>query len=178
MQYLKELYAMTGTATGRYDDGNEFTRAEWFAQGHGRALYAYPEAMSAIVRLGQGNDTDVKAISSCEHPDVATAYVDYLSISSRVPANKVGPAKKLVALLTSKPFMLAALKPASKEDVPQYLLAARQDVMQELASSDPNYQKLYRHLYRAKSWHVMAGTKDFAAWEAKVGPDIERDLKK
>lgn len=26
MQYLKELYAMTGTATGRYDDGNEFTR--------------------------------------------------------------------------------------------------------------------------------------------------------
>ena len=31
MQYLKELYAMTGTATGRYDDGNEFTRAEWFA---------------------------------------------------------------------------------------------------------------------------------------------------
>ena len=89
--------------------------------------------------------------------------------------------KELYAMtgtLTSKPFMLAALKPASKEDVPQYLLAARQDVMQELAASDPNYQKLYRHLYRAKSWHVMAGTKDFAAWEAKVGPDIERDLKK
>lgn len=178
MPYLKELYAMTGTATGRYDDGNEFTRAEWFAQGHGRALYAYPEAMSAIVRLGQGDDTDVKAISSCEHPDVATAYVDYVSISSRIPADKVEAAKKLAALLTSKPYMLAALKPASKEGVPQYLLAARQDVMQELASSDPNYQKLYRHLYRAKSWHVMAGTKDFAAWEAKVGPDIERDLKK
>lgn len=73
--------------------------------------------------------------------------------------------------------MLAALKPASKEGVPQYLLAARQDVMQKLASSDPNYQKLYRHLYRAKSWHVMTGTKDFAAWEAKVGPDIEKALK-
>lgn len=93
MQYLKELYAMTGTATGRYDDGNEFTRAEWFAQGHGRALYAYPEAMSAIVRFGQGDDTDVKAISSCEHPDVATAYVDYVSISSQIPVNKVEPAK-------------------------------------------------------------------------------------
>ena len=130
MQYLKELYAMTGTATGRYDDGNEFMRAEWFAQGHGRALYAYPEAMSAIVRLGQGDDTDVKAISSCEHPDVATAYVDYVSISSRIPADKVEAAKKLTALLTSKPYMLAALNPASKEDVPQYLLAARQDVMQ------------------------------------------------
>lgn len=177
MQYLKELYAMTGTATGRYDDGNEFTRAEWFAQGHGRALYAYPEAMSAIVRFGQRDDTDVKAISSCEHPDVATAYVDYVSISSRIPANKVEPAKKLVALLTSKPFMMAALKPDSKEGVPQYLLAARQDVMQELAALDPNYQKLYRHLYRAKSWHVMTGTKDFAAWEVKVGPVIEKGLK-
>ena len=176
MHYLKELYAMTGTQTGRYDDGNEFTRAEWFARGHGRALYAYPEAMSAIVRLGQGDHTDVKAISSCEHPDVATAYVDYVSISSRIPANKVEPAKKLVALLTSKPFMLAALKPASQEGVPQYLLAARQDVMQELAASDPNYRKLYRHLYRAKSWHVMTGTKDFAAWEASVGPDIEKGL--
>lgn len=61
--------------------------------GHGRALYAYPEAMSAIVRFGQGNYTEVKAISSCEHPDVATAYVDYVSISSRIPANKVEPAK-------------------------------------------------------------------------------------
>lgn len=176
MHYLKELYAMTGTQTGRYDDGNEFTRAEWFAQGHGRALYAYPEAMSAIVRLGQGDYTDVKAISSCEHPDVATAYVDYVSISSRIPANKVEAAKKLVTLLTSKPFMLAALKPASQDGVPQYLLAARQDVMRELAASDPNYRKLYRHLYRAKSWHVMTGTKDFAAWEASVGPDIEKGL--
>lgn len=132
--------------------------------------------MSAIVRLGQGDDTDVKAISSCEHPDVATAYVDYVSISSRIPADKVEAAKKLTALLTSKPYMLAALKPASKEGVPQYLLAARQDVMQELASSAPNYQKLYRNLYRAKSWHVMTRTKDFAAWEAKVGPDIEKAL--
>ena len=119
----------------------------------------------------------MKAISSCEHPDVATAYVDYVSISSQIPVNKVEPAKKLVALLTSKPFMIAALKPASKEGVPQYLLAARRDAMQELAASDPNYQKLYRHLYRAKSWHVMTGTKDFAAWEAKVGPVIEKGLK-
>ena len=172
MKYYNILHA-----TGRYDDGNEFTRAEWFAQGHGRALYAYPEAMSAIVRFGQGNYTEVKAISSCEHPDVATAYVDYVSISSQIPVNKVESAKKLVALLTSKPFMMAALKPASKEGVPQYLLAARRDVMQELAASDPNYQKLYRHLYRAKSWHVMTGTKDFAAWEAKVGPVIEKELK-
>lgn len=176
MKYVRELYAMTGEKTGKYENSNSFTRAIWFANGHGRALYAYPEAMSEIARLGKADDVEMKAISSCEHPDVATAYTDYVSVNANIAPDKKEMAKKLVALMTSKPYMLAVLRPQEKGKTRQYLLAARKDVMQQLAKEDRVYAKSYKNLYNQPHLHVMTGSEDYTAWEAKLQPEIQKEL--
>ncbi len=176
LSYLQHWFAMTGKATGLYASDYEFTRAQWFAAGHGRALYAYPESFHEIVRLGQGDNVDIKTISSCEHPDFATSYVDYVGISAKIPADKKEAAEKMAAMLTSKAYMMAVLRPSDVKETPQYLLSAREDVMKNLAKSDKTYQKIYRKLYKQKNLHVMTGTIDFTNWENKVDPDIEKAL--
>lgn len=175
--YLQHWFSMTGRQTGLYTSNYEFTRAQWFAQGHGRALYAYPESFHEIVRLGQGDKVDIKTISSCEHPDFATSYVDYVGISSRIPADKKEDAEKMAALLTSKPYMMSVLKPKNPQETPQYLLSARKDVMKDLAKSDKVYQKIYKKLYHRQELHVMTGTPDFTDWENQVNPAVEAALK-
>jgi thiamine pyridinylase len=176
LHYLKQWFTMTVKETGFYASDYEFTRAEWFAEGHGRALYAYPESFHEIARLGQGKNVEIKTISSCEHPDFATSYVDYVGISSHIAPNKVNAARKMAALLTSQNYMREVLWPENKNETPQYLLAARQDVMKELAEKDNIYRKIYDNLYNRTDLHVMTGTVDFPQWEEKIDPSVEAAL--
>lgn len=176
MKYVAELYAMTGEKTGKYENPDSFTRAVWFAEGHGRALYAYPEAMHEIARLDKAEEVEMKAISSCEHPDLATAYTDYVSVNAKIAPEKMAAAKKLAAVMTSQPYMLAVLRPQQEGQTRQYLLAARKDVMQQLAKEDPVYAKSYKNLYNTKNLHVITGSKDYSAWEAKWQPEIQKEL--
>jgi thiamine pyridinylase len=108
------------------EDDDEFVRARWFAEGKGRALIAYSEAMSAMG--DRVDEVTVRLFSYGTEKNIPLFYTDMVGISSNISEDKKELALELANVLISEEVLTEMSIPENDDDYPQYLLVARKSV--------------------------------------------------
>lgn len=119
-------------------------RAKWFAQGKARGLMAYTEAMSVMDEsFLQTIGIRVMPLSDSRSTR-ALFYSDVIGVHSSTQARGTRQlAVKLANLLGSREFMELATGPDGSGRNPQYLMAARHSVFQNMGQRFPMYRNMH-----------------------------------
>lgn len=134
------------------EDDDEFVRARWFAEGKGRALIAYSEAMSAMG--DRVDEVTVRLFSYGTEKNIPLFYTDMVGISSNISEDKKELALELANVLISEEVLTEMSRPENDDDYPQYLLVARKSVYDALSRDYPIY-KLLKDIVNHKENHVF-----------------------
>lgn len=139
---LKLLCRMGGAEQVEYepDDGDEYVRARWFGEGHGRAYIGYTESISA---MGDAiKDMDFRAFSYTKGENIPVLFCDVAGIRSSIEEDRKELAYDLLNTITSNEVMTEAISLDTEHCNAQYLLPGRISVYDQLSSSYPVYLEL------------------------------------
>ena len=142
METLEAVQAMAGSEQMTYvsPDADVYIRGAWFAQGRGRALIGFSEALWA---MGEAADAvTFHRISLSEGEDIPMLYADIASVNARIDEKKKPLALELLNIITSRPALTRAFSGDGQNQASQYLLSARWSVYDDLSASDPLYGAL------------------------------------
>ena len=141
LEVLRLLRRMGGTEQVNYISGNAlYERAEWFAEGSGRAYIGFAEAMSAMGN--SADDMDFRLFSYTENDNIPLFFCDAAGIRSDIPDEKKELAYELLDIVTCERVMTEALSPDRESGIPQYILPARIGVYDALGTEYPVYGRL------------------------------------
>lgn len=139
LEQLRAMWKMGGAKQVSYwpEDDDSYVRARWFAEGKGRAYIGYSEAMAV---MGDAvNRVTVRLISYGAGENIALFYTDVVGISPGLDEDKKELAFELANILISEEVLAGFNTPANDGDSPQYLLAARRSVYDDLRQDYPIY---------------------------------------
>ncbi len=171
---LRLLCDMGGVNQVQYEPENwePYVRARWFAEGRGRALIAYTEAMSAMGDYAE--KVNFRPFSYASTPNIQIYSGDLAGIRASIEEEKKEPALDLVQLLTGAGYLTAACAANENQAVPSFLLPARISSYMALSASSPIYEDLLiiammpgNQLFRAG-----ADAMEYAATARKILPDL------
>ena len=139
---MLEVEAMGGNEQIVYitPDDDDYIRAEWFADGSGRALIGYSENLSAMG--DEAGNMTFHRISFSDGENVPMLYADFASVNANIDSSRKGLALELLNLITGEEMMTLALSSAQEGQSPQYLLSARRSVYDHLSEEWPIFEKL------------------------------------
>jgi thiamine pyridinylase len=169
---LRAYATMAGRAQALFDDvGHE--RTEWFAEGHGRALVGLTETMSAWApdTLAQLAFRPLPIAPSGAAPDTPL-YADAVGIRPGL-GDERATAVQLANVIASATVGLAAMTPTGLGA--QYLIPARQSVLDALATQLPQYTAIAAMLADCAPapFRLGPGVRD---WARPTGLAIMTDL--
>lgn len=142
LDLFRLLRKMGGEAQVNYwpEDNDPYVRAKWFAEGKGRAMIAYSEAMSNMPDYV--DQVDFRTFSYSDRGGVPLYYADVAAINAKIDDDKKELAYDLIDILTSADTIVKANTPAQEDGAPQYLLPARISAYDRLSESYPAYARL------------------------------------
>jgi thiamine pyridinylase len=173
LRSVRALLRMAGAPQARYVAADQFQRARWFGQGHGRALVSFAEGLSAL-GADEAAETEFKLLPLANGQDVPLFYVDLAAVNSALgtgDGRTLALATELVALMGSPDVMLASLQSRPGDASPQYILPARRSVFRGLAQTYPVYAELYRLVRAAGPRPFLLGTES-RTWLKGGAPTI------
>ena len=179
---LRDLRIMAGAKHAGAATTGQFTRAEWFGAGRGRALIGFSESLCAMSASARDH-VRLKILPFAEsgRGDVRLFYTDVAALD---PSLTAGPrrdlALELANLLTSTEVLAAAIGPDADDPTPQYLFSVRRSVYERLAPEYPLYAQMYELIGAAEGstteprpFRLGAGMDE---WLAKMAPVIKRQV--
>ena len=138
LEAVRQLVRIGGIEQLQYDTGDEYyLRAQWFADGKGRAYIDYTEAMSVMPEMA--DDVVLRPFSFVEDENIPLMYCDGAGILSSIEEDRKDLAIDLLNIITNSQVMEEAI---AANDSPQYLLPARFSVYESLAAQFPVCSRL------------------------------------
>lgn len=142
IQSLNELVLMAGRKQAYTYVEGDYTRAEWFSQGIGRAYIGYSESMALMDDYV--SEVQIKTMSLGDREDIPLFYADVIGVNSALGDDheKKELAVELMNLMTSSEVMTEILGGTGDAYNPQYILPAKTSVYENLETKYPIYTRL------------------------------------
>ena len=171
---LRLLCAMGGLDQVQYypEDDEAYVRGRWFAEGRGRALIAYTEAMSAMGEYAE--EVSFRPFSYASTPDIHIFAGDLAGIRASIEEEKKGPALDLVQMLTGTDYLTAVSATDEEHPVPPFLMPARVSTYKALSAFSSVYEALLAIALMPDNqlFRMGADAMEYAAAAKKILPDL------
>jgi thiamine pyridinylase len=170
---LRVMATTAGRAQALYYDKPGHDRVAWFGQGSGRALVGLTETMSGWTpaELGELAFTPLPTSMTGDSSDLV-CYADAVGMRPGL-GPKRAPALQLCNVIGSPQVGIAALTPTGA--TAQYLMPARQSVLDKLAAVLPEYQAIKAMLSAGTPRPFRLGP-GVRAWARPAGAQIIETL--
>ncbi len=124
-------------------NANSYQQGIWFSDGYGRATIGYTESMSQMRDATRANIA-FKVMPFGDGSQQPLFYADVIAVNTTTNSRGTRAlAVKLANLMASKDVVVDSIGAAATELVPQYLMATRTSVFQELSQQFPLYQDMF-----------------------------------
>lgn len=162
-----------GRAQAGYDDPAS-QRLQWFTTGSGRALAGVTESLAAFpVDQIQNYTVRAKPLAPASAQGENCFFVDGVGINPRTP--DTASAQALAQVMTSLQVLGQGCRARTADENPQYLIPARQSVLDDLANQYPLYSTI-RAIVMGSPRHAFTVDASVRDWLTAQAPTIRDQL--
>ena len=157
-------------------NNNAYQQGIWFSEGFGRATIGYTESMSQMSDATRANIA-FKVMPFGDGTERPLFYADVIAVNTTTQSRGTRAlAVKLANLMASKDVVVDSIGATATEPVPQYLMATRTSVFQELSQDFPLYQDMFDMVTNANPL-MFALSGDARSWLDSVKNVIKTDVR-
>jgi len=153
-------------------------RAQWFAQGLGRAFWGFSESILAMKQNRENIAFKLLPLSA-QKTDIPLLYVEMIGINPSVTQRGLrAQALKAANLIAAHEVLLNSLEANEQHPDPQYLLPMHQQTLNALKSNYPVYQQFYQLMQENKLRVFRLGTQSRAWFNTETQKVIQETVLK
>jgi len=140
---MKTLLTTSSFWNATQSPSADYGRGAWFSQGYGRVLVGYTEHMSAMSPQTR-SQIGFKPLPMADSNHPPLFYADVIGVNTKTNSRGTRAlAVELANLMASTATMVASIGPGDDQDYPQYLMATRKSIFQQLGANFPIYNDMY-----------------------------------
>ncbi|PTW61760.1 carbohydrate ABC transporter substrate-binding protein (CUT1 family) [Breoghania corrubedonensis] len=172
----KTMLATASYFNATVANDNSYQQSIWFSEGFGRAVVGYTESMSQMSDATRANIA-FKVMPFGDGTEQPLFYADVISVNTTTSQRNTRTlAVKLANLMASTDVVVDSIGATATEPVPQYLMATRASVFQQLSQQFPLYQDMWNMVNNANPlMFALAG--DARSWLDAMKNVIKTDVR-